>query len=204
MPAVAFCPDVRLSPRCGAVLALLCCNSWALAQDADEAAGVAPQLELATQIAPMLQRADARPDSRLTLTGWSGPTAQAGFGLGLGLTAPHHNLAGDGRTTSGGAGGPGGLDLGLHWRSADQGQGRVRIGVWQRLSPWPDPLPGIASQTANPMNYNTRLEMQFSAASARGIQFELGGALGMQLNKNERVVLRVSKGRPMVYYRLRF
>ena len=46
--------------------------------------------------------------------------------------------------------------------------------------------------------------MQFSAASARGIQFELGGALGLQLNNNEKVVLRISRGRPMVYYRLKF
>nr|WP_315183984.1 hypothetical protein [uncultured Albidiferax sp.] len=198
MPTAAFCPDVRLPPRYGAVLALLCCNGWALAQDVDETAAGAPQLELATLSMPNLQRADARPDSRLTLTSWSGPTDRAGFGLGVGLTTPQHNLAGDGRHT------PGGLDLGLHWRSADRGQGRVRIGVWQQVGSWPDPVLGIASQTANPLNYSTRLEMQFSAASARGIQFELGGALGMQLNKNERVVLRVSRGRPMVYYRLRF
>lgn len=196
MPAVALCPDVRLSPRCGVVLALLCGDGLVWAQDAEVAS---PQLELATLSAPSLQRSDARLDSRLSLTGWSGPAPQAGIGLGLGLTAPRqNNLAGDGRNTAAG------LDLGLHWRSADQGQGRLRIGVWQRLSPWPDPVLGIASQTANPLNYNTRLEMQFSAASARGIQFELGGALGLQLNQNERVVLRVSRGRPMVYYRLRF
>ncbi|BDT67938.1 hypothetical protein os1_21170 [Comamonadaceae bacterium OS-1] len=196
MPAVAFCPDVRLSPRCGVVLALLCCDGMVWSQEADVAA---PQLELATLSVPNLQRADVRMDSRLTLTGWSGPAHRAGVGVGLGLTAPRQNLAGDTRTAPEG---PGGLDLGLHWRSADQGQGRVRIGVWQHLGPWPEP--GIASQTANPLNYNTRLEMQFSAASARGIQFELGGALGLQLNNNEKVVLRVSRGRPMVYYRLRF
>lgn len=201
MPAAAFCPEVRLSPRCGLVLALLCCNGVAQAQDAEQALGMGPQLELATHAAPSLQRFDARLDARLALTGWSGPAPQAGIGLGLGLTAPRQNVAGDGRLTSGA---PAGLDLGLHWRSADLGQGHVRIGVWQHLGRWPDPVPGLASQTANPMQYNTRLEMQFSAASARGIQFELGGALGMQLNKNERVVLRLSRGRPMVYYRLRF
>lgn len=96
-----------------------------------------------------------------------------------------------------------GLNLGLHWRSADEGRGRMRIGVWQDLRTHFEPQ-GLASQTNNPLRYSTRLEMQFSAASARGLQFELGGALGLQLNPHERVVLRLSKGRTMVYYRVKF
>jgi hypothetical protein len=162
---------------------------------AQEGGESAPQLELATLATPSLQRSDGRMDSRLTLTGWSG--AAPTVGMGVGLTVPSPSVVGEGRDAS-----PG-LDLGLHWRSADQGQGRVRIGVWQHVGPWPGPV-GIASQATHPINYNTRLEMQFSAASARGIQFELGGALGLQLNNNEKVVLRISRGKPMVYYRLKF
>ncbi|WP_367846411.1 hypothetical protein [Rhodoferax sp. WC2427] len=198
MPVAAFRPESLWTPRYGVALALVCCDGWVLAQEADPATATAPQLEIATLSAPSLQRADPRLDSRLTVTGWSGPAPQAGIGLGMGFTAPRQSLAGDTRTA------PSGLDLGLHWRSADAGQGRVRIGVWQHLGAWPDPTLGVTSQMANPLNYNTRLEMQFSAASARGIQFELGGALGLQLNPNEKVVLRLSRGRPMVYYRLRF
>ena len=119
------------------------------------------------------------------------------MGVSLGFTAPSQRMPADTRQP------PAGLDLGLHWRSADQGLGRVRIGLWQHISPLPYPN-SIASQINSPVNYNTRLEMQFSAASARGIQFELGGALGLQLNSNEKVVLRISRGRPMVYYRLKF
>ena len=193
MPAVTFRPDISLYPRCLVALATLCSDGFVQAHEGDPA----PQLELATLSTPSPQRSDARMDSRLTLTSWSGPAPTAGMGVGLGWTAPRPSPGDDGRNAA-----PG-LDLGLHWRSADQGQGRVRIGVWQRVNPWPDPT-SLANQITNPINYNTRLEMQFSAASARGIQFELGGALGLQLNNNERVVLRVSRGRPMVYYRLKF
>ncbi|MEO5794034.1 MAG: hypothetical protein ABIP34_03120 [Rhodoferax sp.] len=196
MPVVAFRSDVLLYLRCLVALAALCCDALVRAQ-AQEGGEPTPQWELATQSAPSLQRADGRMDSRTTLTGWSGPASKAGVGMGLGWTVPSQTTVGDGRSTA-----PG-LDMGLHWRSVDQGQGQIRIGVWQHVSPWPSPV-GIARQTTNPIHYNTRLEMQFSAASARGIQFELGGALGMQLNNNERVVLRLSRGKPMVYYRVKF
>jgi hypothetical protein len=92
-------------------------------------------------------------------------------------------------------------DLGVRWRSADDGVGRVDLGLWQRITP---DAPSLAQQIAVQRSFAPRLEMQFSTASARGIRFELGGALGMQLNPNERVVLRLSKGRTMVYYRVRF
>jgi hypothetical protein len=194
MPVVAFRPDVLLYPRCWVALVVLCCDGLAWAQVQGESAA---QLELATLTTPSMQRADGRMNSRMSLTGWSAPTPQAGVGLGLGWSVPSQSALGDGRSAA-----PG-LDLGLHWRSADQGQGRVRIGVWQHVNPWQDPV-GVANPAINPVNYNTRLEMQFSAASARGIQFELGGALGLQLNNNERVVLRLSRGKPMVYYRVKF
>lgn len=194
MPVVAFHPNVLLYPRCLVALATLLVDGFVLAQEGGESA---PQLELATLIVPSMQGTDGRMDSRMTLTGWPGPAPKAGVGFGLGWTVPNQSPMEYGHNVASG------LDLGLHWRSADQGQGRVRIGVWQHLSPGSGPV-DMASQTNNPINYNTRLEMQFSAASARGIQFELGGALGLQLNNNERVVLRVSKGRPMVYYRVKF
>ena len=136
--------------------------------------------------------------SRINLTGWSGAPAQAGVGLGLGLASRENRSLGGGHTTVSR------LDLGLNWRSAEWSQGRrFNIGVWQRLSPTPDTM-SLIQQTAPPVDYDTRLEMQFSAASARGIRFELGGALGMQLNNNERLVLRVSHRKPMLYYRVRF
>ncbi len=192
MPAVALSPVVLLSPRCCVALAALCCDGLVRAQETVEST---PQFEWANQSTPSLQPAEGHTDSRVTLTGWSGPAPRTGMGIGLAL--PRMGSLGDGRKPATG------LDLGLHWRSADQGQGRVRIGVWQRLGSWSEPV-GVASPGAEAVRYNTRLEMQFSAASARGIQFELGGALGLQLNNNERVVLRVSRGKPMVYYRVRF
>ena len=175
-------------------LTALCGHGWALAQPVVD---LAPQLELAATALPSMQQPDAHMDTRASLTGWSGPAQQSGMGVGVGFTVPGPEMPGDPHPTKAG------LDLGLHWRSADQGMGRVRVGLWQHLSPLPYPV-GIASQTNPAANYNTRLEMQFSAASARGIQLELGGALGLQLNTNEKVVLRISRGKPMVYYRLQF
>lgn len=194
MPAATFCPNVLSYPRYLLALATVCCGGFVEAQ---EEAETAPQLELATLSTPSMQHFGSHMDSRFTLTGWSGPAPTAGLGVGVGWTAPRLGTVDGGRSVASG------LDLGLHWRSADQGMGRVRIGVWQHMGTWPEPV-GMVTQTANSGNYNTRLEMQFSTANARGIQFELGGALGLQLNNNERVVLRISRGKPMVYYRLKF
>lgn len=197
MAAVAFCPDVPVCVRCAVALGSLCYGGFVQAHGDKEPS---LQLEMSTLSTPAMQPPDGRPDARLTLTGWSDTASMGGIGVGLGVAVPsHQNMVEDGRQAAPGLD----LGLGLHWRSADQGQGRVRIGVWQHVSPWPGTA-DIASLATYPINYNTRLEMQFSAASARGIQFELGGALGLQLNNNERVVLRVSRGRPMVYYRLKF
>lgn len=192
MPAVALCAAVPLSPRCWVALATLVCSGFVQAQEATE---LAPQMELATGFPLPLPQSGAGIGSRITLTGWSGVAPMAGIGVGLGVDIPGQGVTGDRRTAA-----PG-LDLGLHWRSSDQGG--VRVGISQQWKPWSSPL-GMDGPTGRTFQYNTRLEMQFSAASARGIQFELGGALGLQLNNNEKLVLRVSRGRPMVYYRLKF
>ncbi len=169
------------------------CASAAQAQSEDASPDVAIQpvlqLELANPVTLGLQ------DQRVALTGWYGSPSPRAAAWGLGLSVPAYSpLAGwYGRMPS--------TDLGVRWRSADDGVGRVDLGLWQRITP---DAPSLAQQIAVQRSFAPRLEMQFSTASARGIRFELGGALGMQLNPNERVVLRLSKGRTMVYYRVRF
>lgn len=204
MHAVALYPVMPLRWLCALAGAWCAC---AQAQHDADLGGFAPStapshtpslsLELASRATPMLDDASS---SRLSLTRWSGAAPQAGVGIGLGWAVPDNRMPGAlPRTTAQR------LDLGLNWRSAEVGQGRFQFGVWQRVSPTPDAMTLIQQANANgPNNYDTRLEMQFSAASSRGIRFELGGALGLQLNNNERVVLRVSRGKPMVYYRARF
>ncbi len=195
MSAVAVRRVVLVYPRCCVALAALCGAGWVPAQE------VAPQWEWASQPTPLLPPAGGRMESRISLTGWSGQPPEAGIGWGLALPLPLDVPRGGWVRDADNA--AAGLNLGLHWRSADEGRGRMRIGVWQDMGTG-FASQGIASQTYNPLRYNTRLEMQFSAASARGLQFELGGALGLQINPNERVVLRLSKGRTMVYYRVKF
>lgn len=203
MHAVALYPVMSLRWLCALVSA--CCACAHAQQDADSgnfAPSTAPShptslsLELASRTPPMLNDAA---NSRLSLTGWSATAPQAGMGIGLGLAVPEQRAQGLPQRTT-----PSRLDLGLNWRTADVGRGRFQFGVWQRVSAAPDAM-SLIQQANGPANsYDTRLEMQFSAASSRGIRFELGGALGLQLNNNERVVLRLSRGKPMVYYRARF
>ncbi len=133
-------------------------------------------------------------DRRLAVTGWAIASAphEAGWGLGLALPAQ-----------SGQLGGNNGVDLGLRWRSATNAQGQLRASVWLRTATLPD-TPSLAQQISETPNLNTRLELQLGAASAKGIRFELGGALGFQLNKDEKLVLRASRGKPMLYYRAQF
>ena len=197
MCAAAFRSVVPCHLRLCALAAL-----WGGCALAQQEAGFEPvpanpsrlRLELSTMAVPNSYDGGG---SRINLTGWSGAPAQAGMGVGLGLASLESRPLGGSHTAVSR------LDLGLNWRSAERGQGRFNIGVWQRLSPAPDAM-SLIQQAAPPADYDTRLEMQFSAASARGIRFEMGGALGMQLNNNERLVLRVSHRKPMLYYRVRF
>lgn len=153
-----------------------------------------------TSVQPQLQVELSHPtplnplDNRIALTRWGGDPMQRGAGWGLGLAVPAQTNIRDGNA---------GIDLGVRWRSAQDGASQVHAGVWLRAASLPD-APTLAQQISDRPNLGTRLEMQFSSATARGIQFELGGALGMQLNSNEKLVLRVSRGQPMVYYRAKF
>ncbi|MBC7681420.1 MAG: hypothetical protein H7172_03725 [Ferruginibacter sp.] len=165
------------------------------------------QLELASVQVPSPDRANAsNTDSHVTLTGWSALAPQAaGVGFGVDVVAPISRPVGDAQASI--PSGSAGLDLGLRWRSSrDLQGGRMHVSIWQRVTSTPDAISLVQQLNGHANNSaETRLEMQFSAASARGIHFELGGALGIQLNSGgDKVVLRVSHGRPMVYYRAKF
>lgn len=173
-------------------LLALCVASWVHAQQAASQ----PQPSLQLEFAPV-SGLDRGVSSRVSLTGWSGLAPQSAIGFSAAVVPPTVSPALNGTAT------PSGLDLGLRWRSSEDRQGRVNVGLWQHVVSPTDAM-ALIQQANGESPYNTRLEMQFSSATARGIQFELGGALGMQLNSNEKVVLRVSRGRPMVYYRAKF
>jgi hypothetical protein len=184
-----------LGSCCLYVLGLGCCAPEAQAQGEREPSSSTPLVQ------PLWQVELSRPapldstDNRIALTRWSADPVQRGAGWGLGLALPAQSNGRDGHS---------GIDLGLRWRSAQDGAGQVRAGVWLRAATLPDTPATLAQQISDRPNLDTRLEMQFSSATARGIQFELGGAFGMQLNSNEKVLLRVSSGRPMLYYRAKF
>ncbi len=163
----------------------------AQSEDASADASLQPvlRLELSNSVSVNLL------DKRVAVTGWYGNPSPRAAAWGLGLSLPGYSQQPNRYDSTARA------DLGLRWRSAEEGQGRVHLGLWQRVTP---DAPSLAQQIAVQPSFDTRLEMQFSAASARGIRFELGGALGMQLNKDEKIMLRAKRGKPMVYYRALF
>jgi hypothetical protein len=133
-------------------------------------------------------------DRRLAVTGWGATATPLGAGWGVGMAVPVQSSQLGGNT---------GVDLGLRWRSAADAQGQLRASMWLRAANVPD-SPSLAQQVSDRPALNTRLELQFGAASAKGVRFELGGALGMQLSKDEKLMLRASRGKPMLYYRAQF
>jgi hypothetical protein len=96
------------------------------------------------------------------------------------------------------------LSLGLRWRTPlDEGL-RLDIAGWRWLNPTPRPADQLAAgagDDASPPAYTTRIELQF--VQPKGLSTELG-AIGMQLDGDAKVTLRVRHGGPMLYYRRSF
>ena len=92
------------------------------------------------------------------------------------------------------------LNLGLRWRSREM-RGRrfdVSITAWQSEIENRDS--GFSWSTVAPVQ--ARAEVQWSGRKGRWApEF---GAIGIQLERDSKLVLRVRKGGPMVYYRAKF
>lgn len=139
--------------------------------------------------------------TRLDLTGWAWPHRQAGPGLSLGMEWPS---AQDNRPQPEQrfATGPAAMDLGLRWRWALDGGGRIDMSASRRMAP---PQQDALSMIENSQQglYRASIEMRFATARSRGITPEFG-AIGMQLDSGARLSLRTKRGKPMLYYRSRF
>jgi|GEM_PF-1527224 len=100
------------------------------------------------------------------------------------------------------------LDLGVRWRSQLGSRLHLEFSAWGQSA-----LPFARDNTAHDAmgmirqreitGYGTRVEVQWSNAPTRGLLPE-NGAIGMQLQRGSRVVLRAKRGGPMVYFRSKF
>ncbi|HWI80548.1 hypothetical protein [Ramlibacter sp.] len=162
-----------------------------LALDANVPGGKAPpRLELSTTSLPRFEPSDGATRLNMILL----PPRQPSLGLALGLT----NMQGGGMMRVPGAAGTA-VDLGFHWRYTLDGQYRIDVTGWRRMTPGDA---ATLAQTQQP-GYGARLEMQMKSLPSRGLVAERG-FLGLQLESGARITVRRSGGRPMFYYRTKF
>lgn len=174
----------------GALLALGSTGAAAQAAEdvVEEAAtvAVAPRFELTAEPVRRLDAIDG--GMRVEAIGWAAGDAHA-FGVALGSqfdrTAalpwqdPQMETA---------------LHVGLRWRSTLSDRRRVDVAAWRRFA---------AAAGDERAGVTTRIEMQFTSPRSKVGLGELG-AIGMQLDGNAKLQLKIRRGKPMFYYRSKF
>ena len=151
----------------------------------EEAVAAAPRFEVTAQpVARMDFITD--PGTRVEATGWaSGTTHAVGVALGTQFdrVAAMPGQAPQLETS---------LSVGLRWRSSLSARQRVDVAAWRRLA--------AADEQAG---LSTRIELQFSSPRS-SVALADFGAIGMQLEGNAKVQLKIRRGKPMFYYRSKF
>lgn len=172
--------------------------AWAVAGAAcsQERAGAPTTVQALINTVPVLDGpAGVSSLSRVDMVRWARMQRSA-LGLSVGLEMPV-GPAIDSRYTPA-------LSVGFRWRtSLGDSDRQLDVTSWRRLSASPavlDPLTGT-SQSVDPAQYVTRIELQF--AKPKSMAAELG-AIGMQLDGDAKLSLRVKHGGPMLYYRRTF
>lgn len=90
-------------------------------------------------------------------------------------------------------------EVGVRWRSRLDGNQRLDLSAWRRIT-----ASGAASPEAqDEAALQTRIELQFTSPRSSASLGELG-ALGVQLGADSKLSMRVRRGGPMLYYRMQF
>jgi hypothetical protein len=186
----------RSWPLLFATIALCLCGKSAWAQG--EAATVTAQVLVPEVSATSLARFE--PDggtrtSRIDMT-WLQPYRSA-LGLSLGMTS----IDGLGLGLPANLGNIGSLDVGLHWRYTPDGNYRIDVTAWRRVTPQ-DAASLIYLR--EPSTYGARVEMRIGRAPVEPGFVAQRGFVGFQLESGARITVRRSGGKPMLYYRSNF
>jgi hypothetical protein len=182
-----------------ATISLCLCSIAAWAQEEATPATVATQFLIPEVSATSLPRFEAdggTRTSRLDMT-WLQPHRSAlGLSLGmssvdgLGLAMPT-NLGNIGQS----------LDVGLRWRYTPDGNYRIDVTAWRRVTPQ-DAASLIYLR--EPTTYGARVEMRIGRAPVEPGFVAQRGFVGFQLESGARITVRRSGGKPMLYYRSNF
>lgn len=128
------------------------------------------------------------------ITGWLSPRQASSLGLALAVVSGD---AGTGHR-------PMAYELGVRWRAQLNPRAQLNVHTWTRTtqtSAMHDAMGMIRQQEQS--RYGTRLELQWTSSRTHGLVPEFG-AVGVQLEGDSRLLLRVRRGGPMLYYRTRF
>lgn len=142
----------------------------------------------------------------LDLTGWFTPRQSRRLGLTLGVVSQTPGAAQRAVFDSAYAPGtPLAYDLGVRWQSELRPHLQLDLQAWARTHQYTgtqDTLGMIWNQHQN-STFGTRLEVQWTSRRAGSLVPEFG-AIGVQLQSDSRLLLRVRRGGPMLYYRAKF
>ncbi|MDZ5461257.1 hypothetical protein [Azohydromonas lata] len=91
-------------------------------------------------------------------------------------------------------------EVGVRWRSRLEGNQRLDLSAWRRIT-----ANGAAAspEAQDEAALQTRIELQFTSPRSSASLGELG-ALGVQLGADSKLSMRVRRGGPMLYYRMQF
>jgi hypothetical protein len=155
-----------------------------------------PQVEVKAITLPRFDNTDnGTHSSRIDMTLL--PPRRSALGLSLGLTSPSGSAAQQGAPFGGVSTS---VDLGVHWRYTPDGNYRIDVTAWRRVTP-PDAITLIHSRDAT---YGARVEMRIGPAPTRTGLVAERGFIGLQLDSGARIVVRRKHGGPMFYYRTKF
>lgn len=137
---------------------------------------------------------------RVDVTRWMPPGRAGSLGFSLGMVLPtQRDLRPYATTTA-----PWKTDVGVRWRMPLGSDHQLDMAVWARTNRYgqeSDAMGMIWRQEQS--RYGTRLELQWTSSRTHGLMPEFG-AVGVQLEGDSRLLLRVRRGGPMLYYRTRF
>lgn len=165
-----------------ALLATLLAATAAAAQEREPAGAVSYTLGSTT----LPQAGEQAEQSRMEVVRWAA-LGNSAWGMSLGASRDGHA--------------PLRPEVGVRWRSRLEGNQRLDLSAWRRVpvNASADTLPAPQDEVV----LQTRIELQFTAPRSSTSLNELG-ALGVQLGSDSKLSMRIRRGGPMVYYRMRF
>lgn len=153
------------------------------------------QLEVNTSALPRLDQDSGAQGQRVGMQLM--PAGGSGLGVAVGLRGSAPRAA---QLPSGYVAVRPGVDLGLTFRHAGEGQQQIDVSAWRRVSNDDDAYTLV--QMREPV-YGARVEMKLTRTRKAGFNVERG-FIGMQLESGAKISIKRKNGGPMVYYRTAF